>query len=189
VMFTRELAESFTSFCDHFRIPLFSHHREDFGDALRRDNGRFVHRLVGISWPRGDGKSLAGQASVDDPVLLMSSRVQLLLSRGVMRRSSIRRLGSAMGRYGLRLCLLPASGVALCRGRNIALCSNQCASQFVRPDTHLRLFPNICVTSVYHVHFQVAFEQLLPVRFITTVAALAPEQNRSPLIRSWHVSR
>jgi hypothetical protein len=65
VMFTRELAESFTSFCDHFRIPLFSHHREDFGDALRRDNGRFVHRLVGISWPRGDGKSLAGQASVD----------------------------------------------------------------------------------------------------------------------------
>ena len=53
----RALLDSFAAFCDHFDIGLFPHQREDFGEAGRRDDGRFVHRLFGISWPRGDGKS------------------------------------------------------------------------------------------------------------------------------------
>ena len=56
------LMESFTAFCDHFRIPLFDHQREDFGEATRRVNGRFVYRVAGISWPRGDGKTWGAAA-------------------------------------------------------------------------------------------------------------------------------
>lgn len=60
---TRVVAESFEGFCDHFRIPLFLHQREDFAAALRREDGRFVSRVAGISWPRGDGKSWGGAAA------------------------------------------------------------------------------------------------------------------------------
>ncbi len=52
-----ELAEDFTAFCDEFRIPLFHWQPQDFGRALRRERGRFVHRIAGISVPRGDGKT------------------------------------------------------------------------------------------------------------------------------------
>lgn len=53
-----DVRESFLAFCDWLKIPLFDHQREDFGEAGRREAGRFVYRLAGISWPRGDGKSL-----------------------------------------------------------------------------------------------------------------------------------
>ena len=51
-----ELAENFIAFCLAFNISLFDWQREDFGEALRREDGRFVHRLSGISVPRGDGE-------------------------------------------------------------------------------------------------------------------------------------
>jgi len=56
-LITPALAEDFVAFCDAFRIPLFAWQREDFGAALRREDGRFKHRLGGISVPRGDGKT------------------------------------------------------------------------------------------------------------------------------------
>ena len=58
-----ELAENFIAFCLAFNISLFDWQREDFGEALRREDGRFVHRLSGISVPRGDGKTHATAAA------------------------------------------------------------------------------------------------------------------------------
>ena len=55
--------ESFTTFCDHFRIPLFPWQREAFGLALAREGGRFLNRVAGISVPRGNGKSYGGSAA------------------------------------------------------------------------------------------------------------------------------
>jgi phage terminase large subunit-like protein len=56
------LSEDFRAFCKAFGIPLFSWQDEAFGDATRREAGRFVYPLSGISVPRGDGKSLGGAA-------------------------------------------------------------------------------------------------------------------------------
>jgi phage terminase large subunit-like protein len=53
-----ELAEDFLAFCDVVGIRLFAWQREAGGEATRRERGRFVHTLGGISVPRGDGKSL-----------------------------------------------------------------------------------------------------------------------------------
>ena len=47
----------FQEFCGRFSIPLFDWQREAFGSAASREDDRFVYRLVGISAPRGDGKS------------------------------------------------------------------------------------------------------------------------------------
>jgi hypothetical protein len=47
----------FHEFCQRFGIPLFDWQREAFGAAGARQDERFVHRLGGISAPRGDGKS------------------------------------------------------------------------------------------------------------------------------------
>jgi hypothetical protein len=58
-----QVVESFAAFCDAFGIPLFAHQREDFGEALQREDGRFRYRLCGVSWPRGDGKSWGGAAT------------------------------------------------------------------------------------------------------------------------------
>ena len=60
---TRLLAEDFGAFCDRFGITLYDHQREDFGEALCREGGSFVHRLAAISWPRGDGKSWGAAAT------------------------------------------------------------------------------------------------------------------------------
>ena len=54
------IKEDFLLWCEHMGVTLFDWQKEDFGEATRRENGRFVHRLVGISVPRGDGKSEAG---------------------------------------------------------------------------------------------------------------------------------
>ena len=54
------IREDFLLWCAHMGIRLFDWQKEDFGEATRRENGRFVHRLVGISVPRGDGKSERG---------------------------------------------------------------------------------------------------------------------------------
>jgi hypothetical protein len=62
VTFLQQLADSFISFCDHFKIGLLDWQREDFGEACRREGGRFVNRLAAISVPRGDGKSYGGAA-------------------------------------------------------------------------------------------------------------------------------
>src|SRR5690349_14046878 len=53
----------FLEFCARLAIPLFDWQREAFGAATRRDGSRFVTPLVGISAPRGDGKS-HGSAAV-----------------------------------------------------------------------------------------------------------------------------
>jgi phage terminase large subunit-like protein len=53
----------FATFCAGVGVNLYNWQREAFGEALRREDGRFVHRLAGISVPRGNGKSLAGAAA------------------------------------------------------------------------------------------------------------------------------
>lgn len=65
------LAEDFPGWADHYRVPLFEWQREAFGQATRRDGGRFVHQLAGISVPRGNGKSY-GAAAVGAWRLLMA---------------------------------------------------------------------------------------------------------------------
>ena len=53
----RAVLDSFTAFCAAFSISLYPHQAEDFGEATRRERGRFVHPISAISWPRGDGKT------------------------------------------------------------------------------------------------------------------------------------
>jgi phage terminase large subunit-like protein len=57
-----KLSLSFPEFCARFGVGLFPHQAEDFGEATARDGEQFRYRLVGISWPRGDGKSFAAAA-------------------------------------------------------------------------------------------------------------------------------
>ena len=52
----------FLEFCDRLAIPLFDWQREAFGAATRRAGDRFVSPLVGISMPRGNGKSYGSAA-------------------------------------------------------------------------------------------------------------------------------
>ena len=73
------LAESFLAFCDAFGIGLYDWQRAAFGEAVRREAGRFVHPLGGISVPRGNGKSFGG-AAVGVWRLLCGPPPQLLLS-------------------------------------------------------------------------------------------------------------
>jgi len=51
--------ESYITFCEWAGIPLYPWQREAFGEATRREGGRFVHRLAGVSVPRGNGKTHA----------------------------------------------------------------------------------------------------------------------------------
>lgn len=54
------LREDFLGWCDHMGYRLYDWQREAFGEATRREGSRFVHRLAGISVPRGNGKSWGG---------------------------------------------------------------------------------------------------------------------------------
>jgi hypothetical protein len=56
------LAENFLLWCETFGIKLFPWQHEAFGEATRREHGKFVHQLSGISVPRGDGKSKGAAA-------------------------------------------------------------------------------------------------------------------------------
>ena len=47
-------------FAEKFGIQLFDWQRDAFGAACERVDGRFKHRLSGISVPRGNGKSYGG---------------------------------------------------------------------------------------------------------------------------------
>ena len=54
------ILEDFVMFADHYHDPLFDWQREVGTLALQREGGKFKYRLVGISAPRGDGKSALG---------------------------------------------------------------------------------------------------------------------------------
>ena len=73
------VAESFPRFCDVFGITLYGWQAEAFGEATRREAGRFVYPLGGISVPRGNGKSY-GSAAVGVWRLLCGPAPQLVLS-------------------------------------------------------------------------------------------------------------
>jgi len=75
----RALAEDFLAWCDAFGVRLFDLQRRSFGEAVRRHGGRFVHQLAGISYPRGNGKSL-GASCVGCWRLTCGPQPQLILS-------------------------------------------------------------------------------------------------------------
>jgi phage terminase large subunit-like protein len=74
--------EDFLAFCGRFAIPLFDWQRSAFGGATKRRDGRFIHRLAGVSVPRGDGKSYAA-AAVGVWRLVMGPPPQLILSEAL----------------------------------------------------------------------------------------------------------
>ncbi len=57
------LLDDFLAFARAFGLVLYLWQQEAFGAACRRDAGGFVHRVAGISVPRGNGKSY-GSAKV-----------------------------------------------------------------------------------------------------------------------------
>ena len=73
------IAESFLAFSDFFEIALYTWQREAFGEATRREAGRFIHPLSGISVPRGNGKSY-GAAGVGAWRLVFGTKRTLVLS-------------------------------------------------------------------------------------------------------------
>src|SRR5439155_24746693 len=54
------LLDDFLAFARAFGLVLYLGQQEAFGAACQREEGRFLHRLAGISVPRGNGKSYAG---------------------------------------------------------------------------------------------------------------------------------
>jgi phage terminase large subunit-like protein len=72
-------AESFLAWADYYRVPLFAWQRDAFGQATKREGARFVHRLAGISVPRGNGKSW-GAAAVGAWRFQHGPQPQLILS-------------------------------------------------------------------------------------------------------------
>ena len=54
------IREDFLLWCDHLGIALFDWQRQAFGEALRREGGKFRYRIAAISVPRGNGKSKGG---------------------------------------------------------------------------------------------------------------------------------
>ncbi len=56
----RELLDDGGAFCTRFGVRMFPHQAEALAVATARRDGRFLHRLAGVSWPRGDGKSFLG---------------------------------------------------------------------------------------------------------------------------------
>src|SRR5436190_7059559 len=48
------------AFAAAFGVTMYPWQRDAFPAACRREAGRFVHRVAGISVPRGNGKSYAG---------------------------------------------------------------------------------------------------------------------------------
>ncbi len=69
--------ESFLDWCDLFGGGLYPWQAEAFGEATRREGGRFKYRLAGISMPRGNGKSRGG-ARVGEWVLTTRPRAHVL---------------------------------------------------------------------------------------------------------------
>jgi phage terminase large subunit-like protein len=53
------LLDDFLAFAAAFGLVLYPWQAEAFGAACRREGGRFVHRVAGVSVPRGNGKSWA----------------------------------------------------------------------------------------------------------------------------------
>lgn len=78
----KQLSEDFLAFCVYFGLLLYGWQGEAFGGATRRENGRFVHRLAGVSAPRGDGKSL-GAAAVGAWRFRFGPPPQLILSEAL----------------------------------------------------------------------------------------------------------
>jgi phage terminase large subunit-like protein len=87
----RQLGEDYLAWADHYGIPLFTWQRTAFGEATKREAGHFVHRLAGISVPRGDGKSY-GAATVGAWVLQHHAQPVTILSE-------------ALDYEGARICL------------------------------------------------------------------------------------
>jgi hypothetical protein len=56
------LLDDFLAFARAFGLVLYLWQQEAFGAACRRERGCFVHRLAGVSVPRGNGKSWGGAA-------------------------------------------------------------------------------------------------------------------------------
>lgn len=54
---SREALESPAAFADAFGVGLYDWQADVLARGLRREGGRFVHPIVGISLPRGDGKT------------------------------------------------------------------------------------------------------------------------------------
>lgn len=73
------VAEDFLAFCREFDSPLYDWQAEAFGEATRREAGRFVYPLAGVSAPRGNGKSV-GAANVGGWRLVSGPPPQLVLS-------------------------------------------------------------------------------------------------------------
>lgn len=67
------------AWCDAFGVRLFPWRAEAFGEATRRERGRFVHPLGGVSVGRGNGKSYAG-AAVGSWRLTTGPQPQLVVS-------------------------------------------------------------------------------------------------------------
>jgi len=75
-------AEDFLQFCETYGIKLYPWQVEAFGGATKRVDGHFLHRLGGISVPRGDGKSW-GAAAVGLWRLVMAPPPALILSEAL----------------------------------------------------------------------------------------------------------
>ncbi len=84
------IREDFLAFCDHLGIKLYPWQQEAFGEATRREGGRFKYRVAGISVPRGNGKSLAGA---------------LVGEWGLIRKRGAHVLSAALGLDGARVVL------------------------------------------------------------------------------------
>ncbi len=76
------LSEDFLAWCDHFGISLYPWQTDAFGGATRREGGRFVHPLAGVSVPRGNGKSW-GSAAVGAWRLTTGPAPQEILSEAL----------------------------------------------------------------------------------------------------------
>ncbi len=57
-----DVAEDFLAWARRYRIQLFDWQVDAFGQATKREHGRFLHRLAGISVSRGNGKSYGASA-------------------------------------------------------------------------------------------------------------------------------
>ena len=57
VRFSREALESPVAFADAIGVRLYDWQADVVARGLRREHGRFVHPIAGVSLPRGDGKT------------------------------------------------------------------------------------------------------------------------------------
>lgn len=71
--------QDFLAWCEAFNVALLDWQRDAFGEATRREYGRFLYRLCAVSTPRGDGKSL-GAAAVACWRLIAGPAPQLIVS-------------------------------------------------------------------------------------------------------------